>query len=403
MTDKGKIVGFIKTIANSVKQKKYNEFKDLEKDFYSISRLIWEDIDNVMESDLENLSYVHSFLIDEVCKIHLEEKNNQNEILFKKSLDINEIKVQLKDGKRACDIYAFRDEYYDYYFIGDLHSDCLSLKKILDTTVFFKSITNNEKKRLVFLGDYIDRGKSHLETIELILLLKYIFPNNIYLLRGNHDGGKLVDGKVKLCVGKNKGTIDSDYFPLYVYELSNSNKTFSKKIVKGYLEFFDSMCNIGILSLNNLNILIVHGGIPRPSIDSDIYYAYINTISDLTNLEILDHLDRTIIRNMLWSDPCEEVDKVDLNQKRFKFHKEHFLEFIDRLGLDLIIRGHEAEEEGFKAYFDNQLFTIFSNGRILDENNKDINYVTAYKHVNPKILKINKKQEKIIIDINKIR
>lgn len=74
---------------------------------------------------------------------------------------------------------------------------------------------------------------------------------------------------------------------------------------------------------------------------------------------------------------------------RFRFTAEHFDEFQSNIKLDLLIRGHEAEKEGYKKFFNDRLYTIFSSGAIL-ENNININNETAYEDTTPKIIKFSK-------------
>jgi len=64
--------------------------------------------------------------------------------------------------------------------IGDVHGCAPELGRLLD------SIALTESDRLVFLGDYVDRGEASAQTIDLLLEVRGAFPETIFL-RGNHE------------------------------------------------------------------------------------------------------------------------------------------------------------------------------------------------------------------------
>lgn len=72
---------------------------------------------------------------------------------------------------------------------GDIHGQMLDL-----FSLFHTSLGSADKKlsdyngKYLFLGDYVDRGFSSIETFVYLAFLKVRYPDKIYLIRGNHEG-----------------------------------------------------------------------------------------------------------------------------------------------------------------------------------------------------------------------
>jgi hypothetical protein len=281
--------------------------------------------------------------------------------------------------------YSLHNIYYlqascDYFFVGDIHSDAFILDVILEKIDFFKRIYHDEAFKIVFLGDYIDRGHQHLKTLQNLMLLKVIFPENIYLLTGNHDIGHIENGDVTLYLKKVEA--DLAYFYLYINTLYLKDPNFDKELLELYLTFLNNLNIMTFIISKETCIKAVHGGIPRP--DKEDNFDYITKHQQFTD-ESLDPLEFKIRDCVLWSDPSIQHNQPTLETKRFKFYENQLINFQDHLGIDCLVRGHQAMEDGYLELFNHRIYTVFSSGEIL-ENNKNINTDTAYDFVMPKVL-----------------
>jgi protein phosphatase len=216
--------------------------------------------------------------------------------------------------------------------VGDLHGDIQSLTKILKESKFLEKASKNNDIFLVFLGDYGDRGLYSTEVYYTVLKLKVVFPENVLLMRGNHEG-------------------PDDLLP-YPHDLpQNLRRKFGKdgKVVYSKIrEIFPSLYNIVVV--NNRYVLI-HGGAPSKaaSID-DLRFAH------------LRHPKENFLEEMLWSDPIEEEQGIQSSPRGAGklFGDSVTRNLLKMLNVKILIRGHESSQNGYKINHDGKIITLFS-------------------------------------------
>ena len=149
---------------------------------------------------------------------------------------------------------------------GDVHGQFYDLKEL------FKIGGEIPQTNYVFLGDFVDRGKHSVETIELLLCLKARYPDKITLLRGNHESRQI--------------TRSYGFYDECLQKYGNANPWHY------FVEVFDYF---NLAAVIDNSILCVHGGL-SPMIRT------IEQIQEIDRVREIPHEGKFC--DLVWSDPA---------------------------------------------------------------------------------------------------
>ena len=201
--------------------------------------------------------------------------------------------------------------------VGDIHGQFYDLIKVLEKG------GDPSKTNYLFLGDYVDRGLFSIECVLLLMALKINYKNNITMLRGNHECRQLTS----FFNFKQECEVKYDF-----------------DIYERFMEAFDAL---PLACIINDKFLAVHGGI-SPS------------LSDIAELNKLNRFAESpkdgAMCDLIWADPCDKDDVAltlewQENKTRgcsFVFGAKATTPFLKNNNLLTIVRGHEAQLEGYK-------------------------------------------------------
>ena len=216
---------------------------------------------------------------------------------------------------------------------GDVHGQFRDVIRLFEKGGY-PDITN-----YLFLGDYVDRGPSSVNTISLLLCYKVKYPLNFFMLRGNH-------------------------------EISSTNRTFGfydelaqtfsdhDEVFRRVNEAFDWL---PMTALIDGRVLCIHGGIsPR-----------LSNLGQLRNLvRPIKFDENTLALDLLWSDPGVRVDDWDENERGVSclYGSKSLRKFLDDNNLDVLVRAHQVVEDGYEFPFSPYMgvVTVFSAPKYCD-------------------------------------
>ncbi|KAK4128885.1 phosphoprotein phosphatase PPZ [Parathielavia appendiculata] len=207
--------------------------------------------------------------------------------------------------------------------VGDVHGQYTDLIRMFEMCGF------PPKSNYLFLGDYVDRGKQSLETILLLLCYKLKYPENFFLLRGNHE-----------CANVTR-----------VYGFYDECKR--RCNVKIWKTFIDTFNTLPIAAIVAAKIFCVHGGL-SPALSH---------MDDIRNIaRPTDVPDYGLLNDLLWSDPADMEQDWEANERgvSYCFGKKVITDFLASNDFDLVCRAHMVVEDGYEFFTDRVLVTVFS-------------------------------------------
>ncbi|PON98687.1 Serine/threonine protein phosphatase [Trema orientale] len=206
---------------------------------------------------------------------------------------------------------------------GDIHGQYSDLLRLFEYGGF------PPRSNYLFLGDYVDRGKQSLETICLLLAYKIKYPENFFLLRGNHE-----------CASINR---------IYGF-YDECKRRFNVRLWKIFTDCFNCL---PVAALIDEKILCMHGGL-SPDLNSLNQIRIIQRPTDVP--------EHGLLCDLLWSDPSKDIHGWGTNERgvSFTFGPDRVTEFLRKHDLDLICRAHQVVEDGYEFFANRKLVTIFS-------------------------------------------
>ena len=222
------------------------------------------------------------------------------------------------------------------YIHADVHGDVKSLIRYL-SVLFDQTIIDGNWKiaphsKLIFLGDYIDRGLYGLEVLYTLMILAYHNPGQVLILRGNHEDNAVYRGVGCSNAGYNEQEISQ--------KLSSQNID-TAPFFDRLDAFFDTLPSAAYIQQpNNRFLLCTHGA-------HDHTHASLPAFLHNAALRFDAYSKVGTVNNYSWSvyTPQYPANTEPLfNRERgagFIHYRTETLAWMRAHEIDTIIHGHE--------------------------------------------------------------
>jgi hypothetical protein len=173
----------------------------------------------------------------------------------------------------------------------------------------------------LFLGDYVDRGEQSVEVFLFLCALKVLFPDYVYLLRGNHE--------------RRHRTAENDF-------KKECNKKLDETV---YSAFCDAFKWLSLAATVNGRFFCVHGGASW----------HLDCCEDLTTIRkpIKRVCADDVVSDILWSDPSQNSEDYRDSKRKcgYEFNQDALVVFLEHFDCETLIRAHQFCQGGFARPF----------------------------------------------------
>jgi len=218
--------------------------------------------------------------------------------------------------------------------VGDVHGQYYDVVNLLE-----RCGKPGERNFYIFNGDFVDRGSFSVEVIILLLALKLAYPDYIHLVRGNHEADDM--NKVYGFEGEVKSKYSALAFRLFseVFEL------------------------LPVAHVVGGKIFVVHGGLSKTGEDEEVSLDTLRTLPRTTQPS-----SNAILSDLLWADPSPTPGYTPSKRGTgFQFGPDITRGFLERTGLECVVRSHEVKEGGYEVEHGGVCVTVFSAPNYCDQ------------------------------------
>lgn len=207
--------------------------------------------------------------------------------------------------------------------VGDIHGQYYDMIHMFEKVVDQRNLPS---ANMLFLGDYVDRGSYSIEVLVFLYSLKINFPQQVIMLRGNHESRAM-----------------TEHFTFREEVLRKYDG--DESVYEHFIESFEAM---PIAADVNGDYLCMHGGISPE----------LQTVDDINRIDrFIEPPLQGFLCDLLWSDPCADKDarsqKYTKNVERecsYKFGLDPVKSILKANNFLSIIRAHQVQIDGYKMH-----------------------------------------------------